>query len=217
VTFPHAGPSERRFLVKRLTLGNKWNAVAETVRKQSYDLRPGDLEQSPIWEYALDEEGEPGEDEATVRPRPDLTVADPGDGIFVARAEFIAHDGTRYDGYVSPSTEREFGFIQPTIVTDEGQVSFWYGAFAPKPGALEGDYKLLERPLISSSRSGSGRSSNTRAQSSRAKSPPSCITRTSAPGKSSTSRSEHSLARVTFPNTGPSETQLGSGASLRST
>jgi hypothetical protein len=117
--------------------------VAETVRKQSYDLRPGDLEQSPIWEYALDEEGEPGQDEATVRPRPDLTVADPGDGIFVARAEFIAHDGTRYDGFVSPSTEQEFGFIQPTIVTDEGQVSFWYGAFAPKPGALEGDYKLL--------------------------------------------------------------------------
>jgi hypothetical protein len=118
-------------------------ASAETVRKQVYDLRPHDLEQFPIWEHALDEEGEPGQDEATVKPRPDLTVADPGEGMLIARAEFTANDGTRYDGYVYPSHEQNFGFIQPTIVTDDGQVNFWYGAFPPKPGALEADYKLL--------------------------------------------------------------------------
>jgi hypothetical protein len=117
--------------------------VAETIRKQSYDLRPGDFEQFPIWEHALDEEGEAGQDEATVKARPDLTAADPGEGMFIARAEFIAHDGTRYDGYVSPSDEQAFGSIQPTIVTDGAQVNFWYGAFPPKPGALEADYKLL--------------------------------------------------------------------------
>jgi hypothetical protein len=118
-------------------------AGAETIRKQVTDLRPSDLEQFPIWEHALDEEGEPGQDEETVKPRPDLTVADPGEGRLIARAELVAKDGTRYDGYVYPSDEQHMGFIQPTIVTDEGQVNFWYGLFPPKPGALDAGYELL--------------------------------------------------------------------------
>ena len=117
--------------------------MAEQIRKQCYDLRPEDLEQYPIWELALDEEGEPGQDEATVKPRPDLTVADPGEGLLLARAELTARDGTRYDGYVYPSHEQEWGFIQPTIVTDGGQVNFWCGAFPPKPAALAAAYDLL--------------------------------------------------------------------------
>jgi hypothetical protein len=117
--------------------------VAERIRKQSYDLRPNDLAEFPIWEYALDEEGEVGQDEATVKPRPDLEIADPSEGMLITRSEFIARDGTRYEGYVSPSDEEAFSLVQPTIVTDQGQVNFWYGAFPPKPGALEADYKLL--------------------------------------------------------------------------
>jgi hypothetical protein len=80
--------------------------VAERIRKQSYDLRPNDFVQFPILEYALDEEGEAGQDEATVKPRPDRTVADPAEGMLIARAEFVARDGSRYQGYVSPSEER---------------------------------------------------------------------------------------------------------------
>jgi hypothetical protein len=129
--------------VTAASAGGQEDDVAERIRKQSYDLRPDDLAHFPIWEYALDEEGEDGQDEATVKPRPDLSVADPAEGMLIARAEFIARDGTRYEGYVSPSDEEAFGFGQPTIVTDEGQVNFWYGAFPPKPGALEADYKLL--------------------------------------------------------------------------
>jgi hypothetical protein len=100
--------------------------LAEPIRKQCYDLRPEDLERFPIWEHALDEEREPGQDEATVKPRPDLTVADPGEGLLLARAELTARDGTRYDGYVYPS-----------------QVNFWCGAFPPKPPALAAAYELL--------------------------------------------------------------------------
>lgn len=117
--------------------------MAERIRKQSYDLRPNDFVQFPILEYALDEEGEAGQDEATVKPRPDRTVADPAEGMLIARAEFVARDGSRYQGYVSPSEEEGFGFVQPTMVTDAGQVSFWYGAFPPTPSALEADYELL--------------------------------------------------------------------------
>jgi hypothetical protein len=38
------------------------------LRKQVYDLTTEDLDFAPIWEYAHDEEGEEGQDEATVRP-----------------------------------------------------------------------------------------------------------------------------------------------------
>ena len=120
-------------------------ARPETIRKQVYDLRPSDLEAFPIWEHALDEEGEPGQDEATVKPRPDLSRADPGEGLLVVRAEFVARDGTTYDGYVYPSFDFDLSAIQPTIVTSEGQVSFWFGAFAPKRGDIERDYELLGR------------------------------------------------------------------------
>ena len=68
------------------------------IRKQMGDLVPSDLERYPIWEFALDEEGEEGQDEETVRPRPDLADADPDAGVLVVRAELVARDGTRFDG-----------------------------------------------------------------------------------------------------------------------
>jgi hypothetical protein len=113
------------------------------MRKQVYELTPADLERFPIWEHALDEEGEEGQDEATVKPRPDLEVADPGEGMLVARAALVAGDGTRYDGYVYPGHAQDPGLLQPTIVTDEGQVNFWLGGVAPRDGALERAYALL--------------------------------------------------------------------------
>jgi hypothetical protein len=116
---------------------------ADKIRKQVYELMPSDLDQFPIWEHALDEEGVPGQDEATVKPRPDLDVADPGQGLFVVRAEFESKDGIRYSGYAYPSTEDTLSLIQPTIVTEQGQVGFWLGAFPPEPAALAPLYEML--------------------------------------------------------------------------
>jgi hypothetical protein len=118
-------------------------AGPEKIRKQVYDLRSSDLERFPIWEHALAEEGETGQDEATVKPRPDLEEADSGEAMFIVRAEFVAHDGTRNDGYVYPGFDFDLSYMQPTIVTDKGQVNFWYGGFPPKPGAIENDCKVL--------------------------------------------------------------------------
>ena len=113
------------------------------IRKQVSDLRPADLARFPIWEHALDEEGLEGRDEATVRPRPDLAEADPGEGLLLVRAELTAADGTRFDGYVYPSHEAAPGLLQPTITTDAGQVGFWLGAFPPRAGRLQEAYALL--------------------------------------------------------------------------
>jgi hypothetical protein len=113
------------------------------IRKQVTALTPDDLERFPIWEFTLDEEGEEGQDETTVRPRPDLERADPGEGMFVVRAEFVTADGTRFDGFASPHEEDHVGYTQPTIVTGAGQVNFWFGLFPPGPGVVEAAYRTL--------------------------------------------------------------------------
>jgi hypothetical protein len=117
--------------------------MASPIQKQVYDLVPADLERFPIWELATDEEGEEGQDEETVRPRPDLDVAYPSEGILVVRAELVAADGTRFDGYLSPHADPHVGFVQPTIVTDEGQIGFWSGMRVPARDELHDRYRLL--------------------------------------------------------------------------
>jgi hypothetical protein len=116
---------------------------AASIRKQVTDLRSDDLAQFPVWEFALDEEGVEGQDEETVRPRPDLDRADPAEGMFVVQAEFVAADGTRFEGYVSPDEDAEVSFTQPTIVTAEGQVRFWFGGVPPRRDELEAAYRTL--------------------------------------------------------------------------
>jgi hypothetical protein len=115
------------------------------MRKQIADLTLDDLERYPVWEFAIDEEGVPGQDEETVKPRPDLRQVDPEEGIFIVRARFVAHDGTEYDGVLTPPDEPALGLrgIQPTIVTAEGHVSFWFGIVPPKPGVLTAAYRVL--------------------------------------------------------------------------
>lgn len=117
------------------------------IRRQVYELTPADLDQSSIWEFALDEEGEPDQDEATVRPWEGGEPLDPADGMFVVRATFVLADGTRLGGYVTPPAQGgdSIGTIQPIIVTPEGQVGFWCGIMAPTSEALASHYVRLGR------------------------------------------------------------------------
>ena len=103
------------------------------VRKQVYELTPGDLSASPVWEFALDEESEPDQDEATVRPHPVSGTLNPSDGMFIVAARFSLANGTEMRGYLTPPSadDRSLGTIQPQIVTDAGQVSFWCGRCPP--------------------------------------------------------------------------------------
>jgi hypothetical protein len=119
--------------------------VTSPLRKSVTELVPADLERHPIWELALDEEGEEGQDETTARPRPDLDRADPSHGYFVVRIELVAADGTRFHGYATPWPDGAPGSVQPTIVTERGQVRLWLGAFGPRPGELEEAYALLRK------------------------------------------------------------------------
>jgi hypothetical protein len=93
----------------------------------------------------LDEEGEEGRDESTVRPYTASGPVDPTDRMFVVRALFTLGDGSKRQGYITPPGrgEASIGTLQPIIVTDRGQVRFWCGTTAPDSKRLARNYELL--------------------------------------------------------------------------
>ena len=122
------------------------------MRKQVYELTAADLEAHPVWEHCLDEEGLPGQDEATVRPydagRRPLEYA----GMLVVRATLVLASGTRFTGYLYYVPELPAGAVtsygrladlQPQIITPSGQVMFWYGAVRPTAEAVAEAYRKL--------------------------------------------------------------------------
>ena len=117
------------------------------IRKQVYDLALADLATTPAWEFALDEEGEEDQDEATVRPVRGRAPIDPAAGMYVVRARFRLGDGTPLVGYLTPPVQGESTLptIQPIIVTPRGQVMFWFGALAPERKTLATAYERLGR------------------------------------------------------------------------
>ena len=107
--------------------------MPEKIRKECYELTPSDLSAWPVWEFALDEEGEPGQDEATVRPYSFSGSLDPADGMFIVAATFWLADGTIEHGFLTPAPVGgdNLGTIQPQILTERGQVGFWLGCCPP--------------------------------------------------------------------------------------
>jgi hypothetical protein len=110
-----------------------------------YDLAVQDLDRHAVWEFALDEEGVEGQDEATVRPFEVAGPLDPGDGMFIVRARFRLSDGTRMRGYLTPQVQGDssLGTLQPTIVAAGGQVFFWCGMLEPEPSQIAANYARL--------------------------------------------------------------------------
>jgi hypothetical protein len=107
--------------------------VSPSVRRQVYELTASDLENFPVWEFALDEEGVEGQDEATVRPYL-VNKVDPADGMQVVRAKFVLADRTIASGFVSPpppSGEWDIRNFRPSIVTGGGHVPFYFGMRQP--------------------------------------------------------------------------------------
>jgi hypothetical protein len=115
------------------------------MRKQVYDLTPADLKLFPIWEFASDEEGIEGQDEATVRPVDLNKLQDALAGLCVAKARFSLADGSAMGGYLTSGMPGDsyLGSIQPAIVVDDGQVSFWCGTVEPTQEYIESSYALL--------------------------------------------------------------------------
>jgi hypothetical protein len=117
------------------------------IRKQFCDLTLDDVRKLPVWEFALDEEGEEGQDEATVRPCETSGALDPSDGPFIVRAAFTLADGTQMHGCLTTPTsaDDDLGTLQPVIIGERGQVFFWHGVIAPDDQSLAESYEKLGR------------------------------------------------------------------------
>lgn len=122
-----------------------------TLRKSVVDLTVADFDRFPVWEFALDEEGEEGQDETTVRPYPLTGDLDPAAGMFVVRARFRLADSTEMSGYLTPPVQGDssLGTLQPIIITGEGQVLFWWGAIEPPRSHVAASYRRLGKALPS--------------------------------------------------------------------
>jgi len=117
------------------------------IRKQVYELTPEDLQRCPIWEYALDEEGEEGQDEATVRPVEPNGLLDPEHGSYIVRAILNLADGTRFTGYMNTPFQGDIGLgtLQPVIVVPTGQIVFWWGMIQPSATDIAESFKRLDK------------------------------------------------------------------------
>jgi hypothetical protein len=115
------------------------------IRKSISELSRRDLDRCPIWEFASDEEGEEGQDETTVRPLAVSGDLNPSAGVVIVRARFILADGTEMTGYLTLRVPPDNGLdsLQPVIVTDEGQVLFWWGIIGLKGAELADLYRRL--------------------------------------------------------------------------
>jgi hypothetical protein len=109
----------------------------------------------PVWEYALDEEGLEGQDEATVRPVDHRIPLDLAPSSYFVRARFTLADETTHVGLVELHQIPGDPIIivegdvwsaskrRPVIVTAEGPIGFYFGALGPRPDDIARAYRLL--------------------------------------------------------------------------
>ena len=113
------------------------------IRKQVYHLTRLDLKDYPLWEFCLDEEGLPGQDEATVKPSEDREVPAYSSGAYIVAADFVFSDGSPAEGYIYSGEPEDFACTTPHIFVSDGDVSFWFGRRAPKPEVIASVYEKL--------------------------------------------------------------------------
>jgi len=111
------------------------------IRVQFNDFTLKNFDIAPIWEFAMDEEGEDEQDETTLRPCFNLTIADPAEGLYIVKTEFTTASGKKIFGLCSPALEFNLGEIQPYMFTDNGVLSFWFGMLEPTQQVIDDLYK----------------------------------------------------------------------------
>ena len=114
------------------------------IRVQFGDFELTHFDISPIWEFAIDEEGEEGQDETTLRPVFNMAIADPSEGMLVVKTEFETANGKKYLGLCTPAFEFKFGEIQPYMYTHKGVLSFWHGIYQPSEEEIQTLYEQFE-------------------------------------------------------------------------
>ena len=128
-----------------------FNEVEMRTRKQENTLTIFDLMQFPAWEYVLDEEDVPGQNEKTLRPYLIPPPLDREKAYFLVRARFTLANGASLTGFFKPLRQTEDRLMQPllpydlnpVIMTEQGHVPFCYGIFKPDEATLLENYRRL--------------------------------------------------------------------------
>lgn len=115
------------------------------MRKPVTELRPEDLKVHAVWEFTLDDHVRSGQTETYVQPFALAAPLDPAAGMFAVRTRFTLAEGTEHTGYSTPvpQCEAAIPLMQPTIVTNKGQVPFWLGDYPPGFDELQQMLALL--------------------------------------------------------------------------
>ncbi len=115
--------------------------IRVTVRavKQLVELTIADLAAAAVWRY----EGGTGDD-ALVSPAERVSLGSADEEVFLAATEFTLHDGSRHPGFCFPVDDTGVDYLQPVIVTEAGQVRFWFEGPVPAE-SLERQWTLLGR------------------------------------------------------------------------
>ena len=105
--------------------------------RQFGDLTADDFRLHPVWLHChvadYDEPWYDETDEETFRPWPGELPADPSVGTLLLRASVVLQDGSRLEGFLSPSDGGDIGIMQPQVFVGARLFSFWGGM----PGVTE--------------------------------------------------------------------------------
>ena len=121
------------------------------MRIQEDKLTIKDLTRYPVWEYALDEEGLPGQDEKTLKPCAKLPGIEDDVIYLIVRASFILANEVAMTGFINPSDLRVNKMmspllpydLHPVIVTGSGHVHFCFGNTKPDRMTMTESYRRL--------------------------------------------------------------------------
>ncbi len=113
------------------------------IRKKITELSAQDLDEYSIWEYAPEKDEDGQCDLMLLKPRPDISIADPLERMLLIRTEFISVKGKRYSGFCTPYRENDIGYIQPHIIHNGSLIPFWFGIYSPSPDEIKKYYDIL--------------------------------------------------------------------------
>lgn len=117
--------------------------MIKRVRKPFNELQISDFEACPCWEFAIDEESRPGQDETTVRPLPDVRSPKKAAGPFHTLAAFFFPNGRLRQGSVTLGAGEDMSDLQPILLLEDGLLAFYVGAVRPTPREIASTRKRL--------------------------------------------------------------------------
>ena len=113
------------------------------IRKPNVNLTTEDLHSFPSWEYAIDEEGVPGQDETWVKPVPRSVWSDEDPGVFLA-ADLMLANGAEHSGCLYAA----FGELGPGYLLSDGEAVFVEGFIKSDHPSVKGEAGSFEEQQL---------------------------------------------------------------------